>query len=163
MQRAIKIQDGKINFSCKMDSCSHCCCGPFHGITDSLSNVENRPFDEIVLTDEDYDRIISAGHFDLIEEGFSETMNRSYHKMALNGDGSCRAWVDGRCTINRIKPTICEAFPFYIDMFSGLCAIMCEGFIDECVTDMKDCASSLESARKMYEFWVDFYKQGPNE
>ena len=159
MPRILKIEDGKINFACKLDGCSHCCCGPFSGINKNLSNLEGRPFNEIVLTEEDYDRLMLHGRFDLVEEGHSEHLNKTYHRMILNEDGSCKAWVDGRCTINSIKPTLCEAFPFYIDMFSGLCAIMCEGFRDECITDMKECEPSLEAARKMYEFWTRFYRE----
>jgi hypothetical protein len=50
----MKIKDGKINFQCKAQNCKHSCCGPFDGISKELCSIDSRPFDEIVLTDEDY-------------------------------------------------------------------------------------------------------------
>ena len=123
----MKIRDGKINFRCKMNYCQHSCCGPFSGVTQELSSIDKRPFEEIVLTPEDYKRIYSAGYAELIEEGFSEVTGKRYFKMALQEDGTCKALSRGLCSINGIKPTLCKAFPFYFDLFSGLCAIACEG------------------------------------
>lgn len=154
----MKVINGKINFECKLDHCKKCCCGPFSGINSRLSNVEGRPFNEIVLTEEDYDLLYSYGRADLIKTGTFSMNGKKYYTMALNEDGSCKAWIEGRCSINKYKPTLCRAFPFYIDMFSGLCAIMCEGFTDEVCTDMDDMWPSLDAARKMYEFWVKFYR-----
>lgn len=156
----VKINNGKINFSCKMHHCQHSCCGPFSGITNELSNIDHRPFDEIVLTREDYELLYSNGYAELIEEGFSEEMQRTYYKMALEEDGTCKAFVDGKCSIHEISPTLCKAFPFYFDMFSGLCAISCEGFSDEHWTDFDNYKSNFEAAKKMYEFWLDFYTEG---
>jgi len=153
----VKIQDGKINFCCKMNYCVDSCCGPFSGVTNHINNIDKRPFDEIVLTDDDYRRIYENGFKDLVEDGFSEQMNKAYKKMSLENDGTCRAYIDGKCCINNIKPTLCKAFPFYFDMFSGLCAINCEGFSDEYWTNISDYQSCFEAARKMYEFWILFY------
>lgn len=153
----IKMADGKINFRCKMNDCAHSCCGPFSAITDNLNSVEGRPFDEIVLTEQDYKNIYRAGFGDLIEEAKSEAMNKSYHKMALFPDGTCKAFVDGKCIIQSVKPTLCKAFPFYFDMFSGLCAINCEGFDDQNSIPVSSLSSCFEAARKMYEFWIEFY------
>ncbi len=161
MGNIVKIKDGKINFCCKMSYCQHSCCGPFSGLSTEISNIDNRPFEEIVLTQEDYKRIYMAGFADLVEEGFSENMQKRYYKMALEEDGSCKALNDGRCSINAIKPTLCRAFPFYFDMFSGLCAINCEGFSDEYWTELEQFSGCFEAAKKMYEFWLQFYtKQG---
>lgn len=156
-QNTVKIKDGKINFSCRMSYCQHSCCGPFCGITSQLSNIENRPFEEIVLTEEDYRRIYGHGYADLIEDAYSKEMDKEYFKMALEPDGSCKALRDGCCTINDIKPTLCRAFPFYFDMFSGLCAINCEGFSDDSWVELSEYKDCFEAARKMYEFWLKFY------
>ena len=153
----VKIKDGKINFRCLMNECEHSCCGPFGGITQELGNIDNRPFEEIVLTNEDYELFYSAGILHFVEKGYSEGMGKHYYKMALESDGTCKAFVNGRCTINEDKPTLCRAFPFYFDMFSGLCAIECEGFSDEYWKDLKIYEGCFESAKKMYEFWIDFY------
>lgn len=153
----LKIRDGKINFCCKMQYCSHNCCGPFAGITETLDSIDHRPFDEIVLTQEDYDTLYKHGYSNLIDEGYSAETGKQYFKMALETDGTCKAFVDGRCLIHRISPTLCKAFPFYFDMFSGLCAINCEGFSDDDWMDMGECTPYFEAAKRMYAFWIDFY------
>ena len=154
-KNSVKIKDGMINFSCRMHLCQHNCCGPFSGITSHLTNIEDRPFDEIVLTPADYKKIYSAGHAEVIEEAVSSHTGKKYYKMALEPNGTCKALC--LCTINDIKPTLCRAFPFYFDMFSGLCAIDCEGFSDEYWTELENCNYALEAAKEMYEFWLDFY------
>ena len=146
-----------INFSCQKHLCKSSCCGPFGGISCELVSVDRRPFEEIVLTPEDYRRIYSAGYAELIEEGFSEQTGKKYFKMALEEDGTCRAFSRGLCSINNIKPTLCKAFPFYFDMFSGLCAIACEGFSDEHWSELEGCLGDIAAAKEMYEFWLQFY------
>ncbi len=159
MEKQLLISDGKINFACKMEQCKASCCGPFHGINNNLSSIDGRPFSEIVLTDEDYDRLYASGRSDLIVEGTFTASGKKDYKMALNDDGSCKAFINGRCSINKSKPTLCNAFPFYIDMFSGLCAIMCEGFTDIPCTSISSLEPSLKAAKKMYEFWIKFYTE----
>ena len=136
----VKIKDGKINFCCKMSECDHSCCGPFGGITN-----------------EDYERFYNAGLLHFVERGYSEAMKKEYYKMALEEDGTCKAFINGMCSINKDKPTLCVAFPFYFDMFSGLCAIECEGFTDNAWSDLKNYEGCFEGAKKMYEYWIDFY------
>ena len=142
-----------------MHLCQHSCCGPFSGITQNITSIENRPFEEIVLTEEDYAAIYSAGYADLVEEGYSPQTGKKYRKMSLQPDGTCRALCNGLCSINHVKPTLCKAFPFYFDMFSGLCAISCEGFSDEYWTEVENCKYAIDAAKKMYEFWLDFYSE----
>ena len=157
MSRELKIIDGKINFSCRMEHCQHCCCKTFEGLTDKISSIDKRPFDEIILTEEDRMRIYESGYPELIDEAVSPITGRVYYRMNLHPDGTCKAYRNGRCNINSFKPTLCKAFPFYFDMFTGLCGIMCEGFTEDCKTDLRDCKESFEAARKMYEYWIDFY------
>lgn len=156
-QYEMKIKDGKINFRCKMSQCQHTCCGPFAGISNELVSIDRRPFDEIVLTEEDYESFCANGLERFIEEGVSEVNGKKYYKMALEADGTCKAFVDGKCSIYKHSPTLCKAFPFYYDMFSGLCAISCEGFTDDNWVDLKEMDSFLENAKKMYKFWMEFY------
>ena len=155
----MKIENGKINFRCKAENCKHSCCGPFDGISQELCNIDRRPFDEIVLTEEDYRRICEKGYAEFVEEGYSETARKAYYKMALEADGTCKAWKDGRCSIHEFSPTLCQAFPFYFDMFSGLCTIDCEGFSDDTWTDLEEYREYIEKARKMYKFWLKFYEK----
>ena len=159
MEKKLKIIDGKINFNCLMDRCEHCCCGPFSGITDNIASVDGRPFDEIILTNDDYAKIYESGNSELIDESVSPITGKTYYKMKLKPDGSCQALKNGRCSINHYKPTLCKAFPFYFDMFTGLCAIMCDGFTDECNADLDECKESMDAARQMYEYWIKFYSE----
>jgi len=142
-----------------MNYCKNSCCGSFDGVTFNIGSIEKRPFDEIVLTADDFKRIYNSGYSDFIEDGYSEQMNKAYKKMSLESDGKCRAFFEGKCCINDIKPTLCCAFPFYFDMFSGLCAISCEGFTNDYWSEVSEFQSSFDAARKMYEFWIDFYCQ----
>lgn len=156
-KNSAKIKNGMINFACRKHLCQNSCCGPFSGITSELTSIDNRPFEEIVLTPDDYKQIYAAGYIEFVEEAISEQTGKKYYKMALEDNGTCKALEKGLCTINSIKPTLCQAFPFYYDMFSGLCAIDCEGFSDDYWTDLEDCRYALDAAKKMYEFWMDFY------
>lgn len=159
---SVKIENGKINYSCRKHLCQSSCCGPFCGVSNDLVNLDERPFEEIVLTPEDYTRIYAAGYADLIEEGFSKVTGKKYFKMALEPNGTCRAFSRGLCSINDIKPTLCQAFPFYFDIFSGLCAVACEGFSDEHWTEVENCLSDIDAAKKMYAFWLEFYASVQN-
>lgn len=159
MENKLKFCDGKINFRCKMNNCKHTCCGPFEGISNELTNIDSRPFDEIVLTPEDYIRLIENGYEHLIEESISKVNGKKYFKMALAEDGTCKALKDGKCSIHYVNPTLCKAFPFYFDMFSGLCAIDCEGFSNDVEVDVGECADFIDNAKKMYQFWLDFYSK----
>lgn len=158
MRQVVKIDNGMINFECRADSCKHCCCGVFEGVTKRISSVDGRPFDEIVLTEEDYNNLYVCGRSNLIGEGYSPQMRKKYYRLNLNEDGSCKALEDGKCSIYAHRPTLCRAYPFYFDMFAGLCAINCEGFSDDRLVPLESCAPSFEAARKMYVFWTDFYR-----
>lgn len=162
-KHTVKIENGMINFSCRMHLCQHNCCGPFCGVASDLSSVDERPFEEIVLTPEDYEKIYAAGHVELVEEAVSKQTGKPYYKMSLEPDGTCRALHKGLCSINSIKPTLCRAFPFYYDMFAGLCAIDCEGFSDDYWTELENCRYALDAAKDMYQFWLDFYQSDSTE
>ena len=159
MENKLKLCDGKINFRCKANCCEHSCCGPFAGISSELTNIDARPFDEIVLTPEDYERMMENGLSDLIEEGVSRVNGKKYYKMALAPDGTCKALKDGKCSIYQFSPTLCKAFPFYFDMFSGLCTIDCEGFSGEHWVNIEEFDRFIDCAKKMYLFWMDFYSK----
>jgi len=132
-----------------MEDCPNNCCGPFAGVQRGLESLEGLKFSEIFLVEEDIPRIIQAGHSHYIE-----TLDGRDYKMKLRDDGSCLAFRDGRCSIHQIKPILCRAFPFYIDMFVGLCAVtVCPGF-ESGWTPLEDVMNEIESAKRMYAFWL---------
>jgi len=112
--------------------------------------VEGRKFNEIVLTEEDTNRLLSSGCAHLIER-----TDEGYYRMKLHQDGSCVAFISGRCSIHAVKPTLCRAFPFYVDMFVGLCGVTdCPGF-GSGWTKVEDLRGEVKAAKKMYSFWLD--------
>jgi hypothetical protein len=147
----VKIANGKINYSCLMGDCPSSCCGPFGGVQSGLDSVNGTEFSEITLTTNDSDKIINAGYAHLIE-----LTEKDYYRMKLKPDSACVAFIDGKCSIHSIKPSICKAFPFYIDMFVGLCTVSgsCPGCGGDGWTDLKDISEEISSAKDMYDFWL---------
>ena len=140
-----------------MEKCKNSCCRSFDGIGGNIYNVEGRPFSEIVLTEGDLSTLLRNDRGDLVEERRSELTGKTYHILRTDDDGRCLAHTDGRCSVNGFKPTLCRAFPFYFDMFSGLCIIGCEGFSGSACTDLEDYRESVDAAKQMYWYWMEFY------
>ncbi len=169
MSQSPKPQTPGFRFRCKGAACRHSCCGPFSGVSRKLASVDGRPFEEIILTEEDCRRLTEHGREDLIEEGYAPFVRKKYRKVALEADGTCKALVDGRCSVYDARPTLCRAFPFYFDLFAGLCVIRCDGCstgkrrakgkeTSDAAPEAEAYASAIENARKMYEYWLDFYR-----
>ena len=143
------MKDGAINFACLREQCPNSCCGPFGGVQRGISSIEGRAFSEIVLTPQNYTDLAGAGYLH-----FAEKVEGRY-RMRLLEDGTCSALRNGSCSIHRVKPTICRAFPFYVDMFVGLCGVTtCPGF-GAGFTPLENLKSDFESAKKIYEYWLD--------
>lgn len=143
------IQEGKINFVCLGDQCPNNCCGPFGGVQRGIDSFDGRKFSEIVLTPEDAKRLLGSGCSHLMEL----TADGGY-RMRTEKDGTCVALKDGLCSIHQIKPTLCKAFPFYIDMFVGLCGVTeCPGF-GKGWTELKSLSGEIDAAGEMYKFWL---------
>jgi len=146
----VQIKDGMINFACLREECAVPCCGPFSGLNTDIDSVHGREFQDIFLTDEDHLRLIENGRSDSAEED-----ENGHHKMRLKPDGSCTAFVNGRCSIHRFKPSLCRAYPFYVDMFTGLCASRsCPGFGGGW-TPLTDLKPEIECTMAMYEYWLN--------
>ena len=145
----IKIIDGRINFSCLQQDCPQTCCGPFSGVHKGIESIDNREFSDIILSNEEAQQIINEGFsglIDLAEDGLYE--------MRLFSDGSCKALKNGLCTIHNIKPQLCKAYPFYIDMFAGLCAsTSCPGF-GAGWTLITELESEILSTLEVYGNWL---------
>ncbi len=156
--KKVEIVDGEINFACLRENCPSSCCGPFGGVQRGIDSVEGRKFSEIVLTDEDANRLLSSGCAHLIER-----TSEAYYRMKLHEDGSCVAFKNGRCSIHAVKPTLCRAFPFYVDMFVGLCGVTeCPGF-GSGWTKIEDLQGEVKAAKEMYSFWLDRMSLRSNE
>ncbi|HYD22743.1 MAG TPA: YkgJ family cysteine cluster protein [Flavipsychrobacter sp.] len=147
----VRMENGEINFSCLVSDCPSSCCGPFGGVHGNLDSLNNIDFGEISLTTNDSNKIISSGHARLIE-----LVGENY-RMKLNSDGSCSAFIDGKCSIHSSKPSICRAFPFYVDMFVGLCVASgsCPGCGGDGWTKLKDLTEEISAAKEIYNFWLE--------
>jgi Fe-S-cluster containining protein len=156
--RKIEVIDGKINFVCLREQCPTSCCGPFGGVQKGIDSIAGKKFSEIVLTPEDAQRIIAAGfsHFvELCEDG--------HYRMRVYEDGTCSALKENRCSIHPVKPTVCRAFPLYVDMFVGLCGVTaCPGF-GAGWTPVENLKGEVEAAKTMYQFWLDSIVNKPGE
>lgn len=145
----LEIRDGAINFACLKEKCPTPCCGPFGGVKQGIESVDGRGFAEIVLTGMDVNLMVENGASDLMEQGDCGKV-----RMRLEEDGTCVAFKNGRCSIHEFKPTVCRAFPFYIDMFVGLCGVTaCPGF-GEGWTPLEDLDQEISAAGGMYEYWL---------
>jgi Fe-S-cluster containining protein len=145
----LEIAAGKINFACLKEKCPTPCCGPFGGVQRGIDSVDGRKFNEIVLTPEDTTRLLEGGCAHLIERTAD-----GGHRMRLHEDGTCIAFVNGLCSIHTVKPTLCRAFPFYVDMFVGLCGCTdCPGF-GKGWTPLEQLEPEIQAAEEMYSFWL---------
>ena len=153
MNKKLEIIKKKINYNyyCLASECPNSCCGPFYGVQKGITSVEGRTFSEIILSNIDLHRLQQNGYQDKIEK-----TSEGYYRMRLHQDGSCQAFRNGLCSIHSFRPTLCRAFPFYIDMFAGLCAITdCPGLtVGE--TPIEELQEEINAAKDMYSFWIDW-------
>ena len=164
------LQNAHVTFTCLGTKCQSNCCGPFHGTRAVLSVLSIQDlgqtvgehdlvsedvsiFAQIRLTPEDVDRLRSAGLDHLMV--YRGSVGQMDYYLRLRTDGSCAALkVDGSCSIHPHRPTICRAFPFYFDLFAGLCMVeACPGTNSEPVP-IAERSEEIESAIKMYQHWL---------
>jgi len=162
--------DRNISFVCLGSQCPSSCCGPFHG-TRALKAIlsiedlgpsldEPRPegeeasiFAQIRLTPDDVTRLQGAGLDWLMV--YRGSASKPSHYLRLKEDGSCAALTAlGSCSIHANRPTICRAFPFYLDLFAGLTMVeACPG-IGSGEQPLSALAEEVNAAIKMYRFWI---------
>jgi len=150
INETIKIKDGIINFKCLGNKCPQNCCGPYEGAVTGIESIDEFGFHNTFLTEEDVIKLQQNGY------GFYiNTLPTGEKVMKLNPDNSCFAFQDGKCTIHAFKPTLCRAYPFYIDMFSGLCGITdkCPGF-GAGETLLEDMINDIRASTEMYMHWL---------
>lgn len=141
-------------FRCHSEKCTKSCCAEFDGISPFLTSAEGRSFTQIPLTPDDYSKIVEAGFIE-----YTVTTQDGNNFIRTEQNGTCKAWINGTCALYSVRPTVCKAFPLYIDMFSGLCVITdCDG-VEYSPNSNKEWTSELEAAIKMYKYWISYYEQ----
>lgn len=143
------------SFSCKCDQCppDKQCCGEFDGISNCLTPVGNHAFSDIVLTNADVEKMKSNGLDDIFE-------NRDgLFFLKLNKNGSCPYFsADGTCLIYESRPSLCKAYPLYLDMFGGLCYInSCPG-VGSQTSAYESYAPQINALLNIYQYLIDHYR-----
>jgi Fe-S-cluster containining protein len=167
----------KLPFVCLGSECPNTCCGPFHGtraLESALTQADlghelGEPpvdgaertvniFAEIRLTVQDIERLQDAGLDSLIVRRGSP--GRPGYYMRLLPDGTCAALSpDKLCSIHPHRPTLCRAFPFYVDLFAGLSLVSsCPG-VGAGEQTVKELKPEIQAAIDMYEFWLEQMRQ----
>lgn len=139
---------------CDSKKCKNNCCAVFDGISTHLTPFGGSfKFSDIILSIEDYRLLCENDHIDLIEIG-----NNGLIKLKTSDNGLCSAFKNGKCTIYDYRPTVCRAYPFYIDMFAGLCTIK-----DCCAAPQKgnivDFLDDIKAVISVYKKWITYYEQ----
>ena len=138
---------------CKGSACEKNCCLAFNGISNRIKPFDSDiKFSDIIIFEEDYNNIINHGY-----QEFVEIPINGLPRIKTSSDGVCSAFVDGKCSIYNCRPSVCKAYPFYIDMFVGLCTIK-----DCCVAptdyDINKYADDIRATLSVYKAWIDLYE-----
>ena len=73
-------------------------------------------------------------------------------------DGTCAALDQGCCSVYEARPAICRAYPLYLDMFVGVCALTeCKAVTPD--IPLQSYSENLKSLLDIYQYWIDYYKQ----
>ena len=140
-------------FKCLKNECPSHCCGDFMGISDRLISLSGLNFSEIILTQEDKERLEKASLSKLIVK-----RNDGLFTIKTSKGGTCAALFDGQCSIYELRPSICKAFPLYLDLYVGLCADKScpqSGVLKE----YPEYKESLRSLIDIYSFWIEYYSK----
>lgn len=99
----------------KCEGCTRNCCGnKFIGLRDSFKHDSPDIFCQILLSNDEADRIIKQGGAQYVKQ------KDGVYYIELNDDFSCKAFKDGRCGIYEVRPNVCRLYPFFFDPFAGI-------------------------------------------
>lgn len=141
----------KKEFTCLGKKCPNHCCGDFKGFSDYLKSLSGISFTEIILTNKDKEILEEASLDHLIVD-----KGKGVCTIKTSPNGTCIALQEGECSIYENRPSICKAFPLYLDLYVGLCADkMCPSFIER--EEISEYKESLKSMLDIYSFWIDYY------
>jgi len=104
----------EINWVCLKDKCPQNCCGYFEGNLTRHVSINNIEHHDIIILPKEAEKFKSAG----LGEYLEEKKENFYFK--LGEDRSCPFFKNNKCSQYKNRPSLCRAYPFYIDLFSGL-------------------------------------------
>lgn len=147
------MSQNKQKFNCLGAACPNHCCGAYTGISPNLQTTGSTLFSEIVLLPEDVSRIQEAGYEHLIVH-----KNDKLSCIKTAPDGTCAALSNGRCAIYDYRPSICRAYPLYLDMYTGVCLLKeCPGVSED--ISIADFSYNLNYLLNIYQYWINFYRK----
>lgn len=151
IRKRVKIKNGKINWVCLRDKCPRSCCGSFKDRNRIYNKLYKSCFnighEEILLTLEDK-KIIEK----INGQKFIKILKNGSAYIKLNKNGFCPHLKNGLCSIYSIRPQICRAYPFYLDLSSGLNVdILCPGIGQEW-TEIKTIRKYINAMFKVCQF-----------
>ena len=140
-------------FSCLQQNCREGCCGAYNGFSKSLTSVDKRDFKDILLTDRDAISLLNSKYREYVYQG-----SDGLYRILTAEDGCCKAYHNGKCLIEEVKPTICKCYPLYFDIFVGICSQLSCPAVDSC-SDLWYYEDELLPLLNMCEFWITYYKK----
>ena len=146
------MEEKNVGFSCLGAACPNHCCGAFSGLSGKLKKLDKLAFTEIVLLPEDVTRIREAG-----KAAYIVRKDPDLFTMKTEKDGTCAALHEGRCELYDVRPSLCKAYPLYLDLFAGLCYVSeCPAFDPQMpVSEYRD---ALRHLLDVYQYWIDRYR-----
>ena len=141
------------SFQCLGKNCPNHCCGAYDGVSPNLRPLGDVQMSEIILLPKDVDALEHAGYSHLICKDAN-----GIAKIDTAPDGTCAALADGKCSVYVYRPAICRAYPLYLDMFSGVCALTeCKAVPNDMCSE--DYPEMLENLLDIYQYWINHYRK----
>ncbi len=131
---------------------NNCCSRKFVGLKDSFKHVSSDKFCQILLSENEVERIKRCGGEKYIEK------KDGIYRIALNPDNSCKASNNGICDIYDARPDVCKLYPFFFDPFAGL--VVDKNCSKYTIEDLENC--SVEEKQEIFELLqsrLDFFKE----
>ena len=147
----------KTCFNCLGAACPNHCCGAYNAVSPSLRTLGEVQPTEIVLLPKDVEQLEAAGLHDLIRRG-----NDGHWRIITESDGRCAALKNGECSIYESRPSICKAYPLYMDMYTGACVLKeCPGAAEN--MRLEDFQEAMNSLLDVYQYWIDHYRKDTSD
>ncbi|RME93049.1 MAG: YkgJ family cysteine cluster protein [Candidatus Hydrogenedentota bacterium] len=147
------LRENGIHWTCLKDKCEKNCCGAefeMRQTSNRLCSVFKLHHNQVPLLPNEKELIAEkyGSHY------IRQDIDGGFY-INLSEDGKCPFLTDkGLCKIQEIKPTLCRAYPFYIDIFSGLNVDAdCPGF-GKGFTDRETVNKMLEALIEVYELQI---------
>lgn len=108
--RKNKHGEQEINWICLKENCPENCCGYFRDRLPNYLSIKGIKHDEILILPKEISGILNK----------YIVKKKGNHYLKLKKNRFCPIFANGKCNQFDIRPSVCRAYPFYIDLFTGL-------------------------------------------